>query len=90
MVSLTASIRYELLALPTAGLLFTVGILLRGPSLDPARGPERFARAITAPAAPLAWFLILGGMILSLYGLWALGTYLAGSRHPRMVRWGWG
>jgi hypothetical protein len=80
--------RRFLLALPLAGLLFTAGILGRGPASDPAVDPAAFARAATAPNADLAWIGILIGMFLILLGLWALYICLADGARERVACWG--
>jgi hypothetical protein len=54
---LSNQIRYLLWTLPLAGILFVIGILMRGPSIDPATAPDQFARAATAAGAKTAWLL---------------------------------
>jgi hypothetical protein len=81
-------VRFVLWALPIAGLLFVAGIVLRGPSLDPARLPDQFAQAATAAGATTGWLLIFAGMNLELPGLWALYAYLEERQSTRAAFWG--
>jgi hypothetical protein len=85
---ITLHVRFVLLALPLAGLLFTAGILGRGPSLDPSVAPAAFAAASVAAAASSAWFAILVGMVLEIAGLFALYLVLAAGRRERVAFWG--
>lgn len=81
-------VRLFLWALPLAGLLFTIGIILRGPSLDPSLEPDRFAQAAVAAGAATAWLIIFIGMVLELLGFGALYTYLADDTSERPAFWG--
>jgi hypothetical protein len=81
-------VRIVLWTLPLAGLLFAIGILMRGPSIDPAAAPDRFAQAVTAANATTAWLLIFAGMNLELPGLWALYATISERRSTRAGFWG--
>jgi hypothetical protein len=85
---ITLHVRFLLLALPLAGLLFTAGILGRGSSLDPSVAPAAFAESSAAAAAGGAWLAILVGMILEIPGLFALYLVLAAGRRERVAFWG--
>lgn len=87
-VHISSRIRLFLWALPLAGLLFTIGIILRGPSLDPSLDPDRFAQAAVAAPAAMAWLTIFIGMVLELLGLWALYAYLADDSTEKLAFWG--
>ena len=81
-------VRFLLLALPLAGLLFTAGILGRGPSLDPSVAPAAFAASSAAAQASSAWLAILLGMIAEIPGLFALYLALAAGRREQIAFWG--
>lgn len=85
---LSHRVRFFLWALPLAGLLFIVGIILRGPSLDPSLEPDRFAQAAVAAPAAAAWLAIFIGMVVELIGFWALYAYLAADALERPAFWG--
>jgi hypothetical protein len=85
---MTPRVRFLLLALPLAGVLFTTGILGRGPSLDPSVAPAAFAASSAAAQAGSAWFAIFIGMIVEIAGLFALYLALAAGRRERMAFWG--
>lgn len=68
-------IRLGLIALALSGLLFTLGIVLRGP-VDLA-DPGFCCRAAVSPTFVLAWTIILGGGVLQLYGFFGLYRYLS-------------
>jgi hypothetical protein len=67
-------IRLGLIALALSGLLFVLGIVLRG-GIDMA-DPESFIRAASSAAYVPAWTIILVGVVLNLYGTFALYRYL--------------
>jgi hypothetical protein len=67
-------INLGLIALALSGLLFAVGIVLRGP-VDVA-DPGSCCRAATSPAYVLGWTIILVGALLNLFGLFGLYRYL--------------
>ncbi|SRR6266540_1923364 len=67
-------IRFGLAALALSGLLFTLGVALRGP-IDLA-DPGSFVRAAVSPSYVPAWTLILVGGVLQLYGFFGLYRYL--------------
>jgi len=67
-------IRLGLIALALSGLLFVLGIVLRG-EIDMA-DPESFIRAASSAAYVPAWTIILVGVVLNLYGTFALYRYL--------------
>lgn len=81
-------VRFFLWALPLAGLLFIIGIILRGPSLDPSLDPDRFAQAAAAAPAATAWLAIFIGMVSELLGFWALYAYLTDDGMERPAFWG--
>jgi len=67
-------IRFGLSALALSGLLFALGILLRGP-IDLA-DPGSCCRAAVPPNYVPAWIIILVGGVLHLYGVLGLYRYL--------------
>jgi hypothetical protein len=67
-------IRLGLIALALSGLLFVLGVVLRG-EIDMA-DPESFIRAASSAAYVPAWTIILVGVVLNLYGTFALYRYL--------------
>ena len=67
-------INLGLIALALSGLLFAVGIVLRGP-VDLA-DPGSCCRVATSPAYVLGWTITLVGAVLHLYGLFGLYRYL--------------
>ena len=67
-------IRFGLIALALSGLLFALGIALRG-EIDIA-DPEGFIRAAASPAFVPAWTIILVGVVLNLFGTFGLYRYL--------------
>jgi hypothetical protein len=67
-------IRFGLIALALSGLLFALGIVLRGP-IDLA-DPGSFIRAAAPPNYVPAWTIILVGGVLQLYGFFGLYCYL--------------
>src|SRR5574341_86648 len=67
-------IRLGLLALALSGLLFALGIVLRGP-VDLA-DPGFCCRAAVSPTYVPAWTIILVGGVLQLYGFLGLYRYL--------------
>jgi hypothetical protein len=67
-------INLGLIALALSGLLFAVGIVLRGP-VDVA-DPGSCCRAATSPAYVLGWTIIPVGALLNLFGLFGLYRYL--------------
>jgi hypothetical protein len=67
-------INLGLIALALSGLLFAVGIVLRGP-VDVA-DPGSCCRAATSPAYVLGWTIILVGALLNLFGLFGPYRYL--------------
>ena len=67
-------IRLGLVSLALSGLLFTLGIALRG-AVNLA-DPESFIRAAASPNYVPAWALILAGGVLQLYGFFGLYRYL--------------
>ncbi len=67
-------IRLGLIALALSGLLFALGIILRGP-VDLA-DPGSCCRAAVSPSFVLAWVIILAGGVLQLYGFLGLYRYL--------------
>jgi hypothetical protein len=84
----TPRVRLVLFALPLAGLLFSAGILGRGPSLDPSVDPAAFATSSVAAWANSAWLAILAGMVLELPGLFALYLVLANGQREHLAFWG--
>ena len=74
MKSPLSRIRLGLIALALSGLLFALGIVLRG-EIDMA-DPESFLRAASSAAYVPAWTIILVGVVLNLYGTFALYRYL--------------
>ena len=69
-----SEIRLGLTALALSGLLFAMGIVLRGP-VDLA-DPGFCCRAAVSPTYVLAWVIILVGGVLQLYGFFGLYRYL--------------
>jgi len=67
-------IRSGLVALAVSGLLFTLGIILRG-AVDLA-DPTSFIRAAASPYYIPGWTVILIGWVLQLYGFFGLYRYL--------------
>ena len=67
-------IRFGLIALALSGLLFALGIVLRGP-VDLA-DPGSCCRAAASPTYVLGWTTILVGGVLQLYGFFGLYRYL--------------
>lgn len=67
-------IRLGLIALALSGLLFALGIALRGP-IDLA-DPGSFIRAAASPNYVPGWTIILVGAVLQLYGFFGLYRYL--------------
>ncbi len=67
-------IRFGLIALALSGLLFALGIVLRGP-VDLA-DPGSCCRATVSPNYVPAWTIILVGGVLQLYGVFGLYRYL--------------
>ena len=67
-------INLGLIALALSGLLFAVGIVMRGP-VDLA-DPGSCCRVAPAPAYAPGWMIILVGAVLNLYGLIGLYRYL--------------
>ena len=67
-------IRFGLIALALSGLLFALGIVLRGP-VDLA-DPGFCCRAAVSPNHVPAWTIILIGGVLQLYGFFGLYRYL--------------
>lgn len=67
-------IRFGLIALALSGLLFTLGIALRGPS-DLA-DPGSCCRAAFSPTFRTGWTIIVVGAVLPLYGFFGLYRYL--------------
>jgi len=76
-------IRLGLIALALSGLLFAVGIVLRGP-VDLA-DPGSCCRAAASPADVLGWTIILGGGLLQLYGFFGLYRYLTYQAENRIA-----
>ncbi len=76
--------RTDLLALPTAGVLFLIGFLLRGPL---ATSTDQLALASARPAYDFAWLLlVLGSVSASLGGL-GLYRLLSDGRQEQIARW---
>ena len=67
-------INLGLIALALSGLLFAVGIVLRGP-VDVA-DPGSCCRVAASPTDVLGWTIILVGGLLQLYGFFGLYRYL--------------
>lgn len=67
-------IRSGLVALAVSGLLFTIGIVLRG-AVELA-DPTSFIRAAASPYYIPGWAIILVGFVLQLYGFFGLYRYL--------------
>jgi hypothetical protein len=74
MKSPLSRIRLGLIALALSGLLFALGIVLRG-EVDMA-DPESFIRVAVSPAYVPGWTMILVGGVLNLYGFFGLYRYL--------------
>lgn len=72
----------------SSDLLFLLGILLRGASIDPAGNPDSYAAAILSRGAAAGWFLIFIGMVLEPLGLWALSLYLLERGQGKLAYWG--
>lgn len=68
-------IRFGLIALALSGLLFVVGIVLRGP-VDLV-DPGSCCRAPLSPVYVEAWVIILAGGVLHLWGVFGLYRYLS-------------
>jgi hypothetical protein len=85
---MTRRVRFVLFALPLAGLLFSAGIVGRGPSLEPSVDPAAFASSSVEAWASGAWLAILAGMVLELPGLFALYLVLANGQRERLAFWG--
>jgi hypothetical protein len=69
-----SEIRSGLIALAVSGLLFTLGIVLRG-AVDLA-DPTSFIQAAASPYYIPGWTMILIGGVLQLYGFFGLYRYL--------------
>ena len=67
-------IRSGLIALALSGVLFTLGIILRG-QVD-LSDPTSFMQAATSPNYVPGWTIILVGGVLQLYGFFGLYRYL--------------
>jgi hypothetical protein len=67
-------VRLGLIALALSGLLFALGIALRGPI--EFGDPESFIRPPVSPNYVPAWTIILVGGVLQLYGFFGLYRYL--------------
>jgi hypothetical protein len=80
--------RRLLLLLPIGGALILLGVLLRGPSLDPSAGPADYARAITAAFAPTGWLAIFLGMVVLLPGLFGSPLSLQDDAQGGRAVWG--
>src|SRR5512138_10447 len=67
-------VRYGLVALALSGLMFTLGIVMRGPvSLS---DPGACCRAAPSPAYLSGWTIILLALVVDLYGFLGLYRYL--------------
>jgi hypothetical protein len=69
-------VRSGLIALPLSGLLFALGILLRGSAGDLTDPVAYVLRAATSPYYVPGWTMILVGFVLQLYGAFGLYRYL--------------
>lgn len=67
-------VRFGLTALALSGLLFALGIVLRGP-VDLA-DPGPCCRAAFSPTLRTGWTIILIGAVLQLHGFFGLYRYL--------------
>jgi len=75
-------IRLGLISLALSGLLFALGIALRGP-VDLA-DPGSCCRAAVSPVFVTGWNVIMVGAVLHLYGLFGLYRYLT-SRNGNLI-----
>jgi hypothetical protein len=75
-------IRAGILCLPAAAVLFLCGAFVRGPFVQPdyAISPAEFERWVVSPDYAIGWLLILGAMVLLLFGLLSLAVDLAHGR----------
>jgi hypothetical protein len=80
--------RRLLLLIPIGGTLILLGVLLRGPSLDPGADPAAYARAISAALAPTGWLAIFLGMVVLLPGLLGVPLGLQDDAQGRRAVWG--
>jgi hypothetical protein len=73
-------VRFGLLALPLAGLVLGISLLVRGSIAHPRQDPLSFALQVTAPGFAPAALGVISGLILLLLALPALYAFLNGAR----------
>lgn len=78
-------IRMGALCLLASGVLTVVGLLLRGPILDPLTHPEAFVRAAISTRHILAWTLLLPSLVIQIYGFLGLYAFMAHTRQDRLA-----
>jgi hypothetical protein len=76
-------IRFGLIALALSGLLFTLGIPLRGPVA--ITNPEAMIRAAGSPGFLPGWILLLVGGVFHVYGTFGLYRYLTYQAESRIA-----
>src|SRR6266508_3512039 len=76
-------IRSGLVALALSGLLFTLGIPLRGPIA--ITDPEVMIRAAGSPGFLPGWILLLVGGVFNVYGTFGLYRYLTYHKESRLA-----
>ena len=83
--------RLGVLALPSAGVLYGVGIALRGSPIADARSPgfsaADFAATASTASYQAGWIVLIAGTVLLVFGYLALHRQLAGDRSalPSMI-----
>jgi len=76
-------IRFGLVALALSGLLFTVGIPLRGPVA--INNPEAMIQSATAPGFLLGWILLVAAGVFHAWGTFGLYRYLTYQSESRIA-----
>jgi len=80
----TKWVRLGVFALPLAGLLLTVSVLVlsltSGIAWSPDLDPRGTAAAVSSPGWPVGWFVFSAGLLLVVFGSIALAAALANWR----------
>lgn len=78
--------RFIGVALPLAGLGYTVGLLVRGKMIDPLDAAG-YAQWISEPSFRAGWAILVIGSLCELIGLWSLYAALSTTRSERLGFW---